>query len=105
MLISNSDNPGELANSSKVTKEQTHPSENGVSSGTSGWLQSFAKRLIPNGLPVSSKLAISFGIMITIGMSLLGAVIVHNQTKLLNKKIHTYGRTIVNQMALAAKEP
>lgn len=68
-------------------------------------LRSLGKSWGLSSLPVSTKLAISIGIMITIGMSLLGAVIIHNQTKLLNQQTYTYGRTVVGQMAQAAKEP
>ncbi len=103
MVITNGNNPDELTDSSEVVMEQTHESDS--SADPKGWPKSFSKLLIPPGLPVSTKLAISIGIMITIGMSLLGATIIHNQTKLLNQQIHTYGRTVVDQMAQAAKEP
>lgn len=62
-----------------------------------GWL--------PVKIPVAVKLAISIGILISAGMSLLGAVIVHNQTHLLNQQMHVFGHTVVNQMAESAKEP
>ena len=103
MVISNSNNPDELTGSSEVIIEQTHKSDS--NSGPLGWLKSFGRLLIPPSLAVSTKLAISIGIMISIGMSLLGAAIIHNQTKLLNQQTHTYGRTVVDQMAQAAKEP
>jgi len=60
---------------------------------------------LPTRFPVAIKLAFSIGILITVGMSLLGAVIIHNQIELLNKQIYLNGRTVVLQMAESAKEP
>lgn len=102
MVVSSSNNMDKLAGSSEAAKEQTRESN---SSNSPGRLKSFSKLLIPTGLAVSTKLAISIGIMISIGMSLLGAAIIHNQTQLLNQQTQTYGRTVVDQMAQAAKEP
>jgi adenylate cyclase len=63
------------------------------------------RRLLPTHIPVAIKLAIYIGILISVGMSLLGAVIIHNQSELLNRQIHSTGRTVVSQMAESAKEP
>ncbi len=63
------------------------------------------KPFIPKRFPVAIKLAFSIGVLITVGMSLLGAVIIHNQIDLLNKQIYSNGRTVVVQMAESAKEP
>ena len=101
-MISNNNNPDKLAASSRASREQAR--EPG-SSNSSEQLESFDKLLITSGLAVSTKLAISIGIMISIGMSLLGATIIHNQTQFLNQQTQTYGRTVVDQMAQAAKEP
>lgn len=65
----------------------------------------FARRLLPSYIPVTIKLAISIGIMISVGMAILGVVIIHNQTQLLNRQIHTFGRTVVSQLAQSAREP
>ena len=63
------------------------------------------KLFIPKRFPVAIKLAFSIGVLITVGMSLLGAVIIHNQIDLLNKQVYSNGRTVVVQMAESAKEP
>lgn len=63
------------------------------------------KPFIPSRFPVALKLAFSIGVLITVGMSLLGAVIIHNQIDLLNKQVYSNGRTVVLQMAESAKEP
>ncbi|NOY66843.1 MAG: HAMP domain-containing protein [Gammaproteobacteria bacterium] len=55
-------------------------------------------------IPIAIKLAIAIGILLTIAMSMLGALIVNNQTQLLNRQIHSTGRTVVQQMAESAKE-
>lgn len=62
-------------------------------------------RYLPRHVPVAFKLAVSISLTTTIGMSLLGAVIIHNQTDLLNRNMLTFGRTVVQQMAQSAKEP
>lgn len=70
-----------------------------------GLLLRFASRLLPDYIPVTIKLAISIGIMISVGMAILGVVVIHNQTQLLNRQIHTFGRTLVSQLAQSAREP
>ena len=66
---------------------------------------SHLRSLFPNQLSISVKLAIYIGILLTAAMGLLGAVIIHDQTSLLNRQIHSTGRTMVSQMAESAKEP
>ena len=61
-------------------------------------------KLLPKHIPISMKLAIAIGILLTIAMSLLGALLVNNQTKLLNDHTQSTGRTIIQQMAQSAKE-
>lgn len=70
-----------------------------------GFVVRALKLIIPSRFPVAIKLAFSMGILITAGMSLLGAVIIHNQIELLNDQIYSNGRTVVVQMAESAKEP
>lgn len=60
---------------------------------------------LPQRVPVAVKLALWLSLMTTAGMSLLGAVIVHDQTDLLNRNMLTFGHTVVEQMAESAKEP
>jgi len=62
------------------------------------------RSFFPKHIPIAIKLAIAIGILLTVAMSLLGALIVQNQTQLLNRQIHSTGRTIVHQMAASAKE-
>lgn len=62
-------------------------------------------RRLPAQVPFAVKLALSISVLISVGMALLGAVIVHNQTRLLNQQMHTFGGTVVAQMANSAKEP
>lgn len=73
--------------------------------GLYGLLLRFFGFFVPARFPVAIKLAFSIGVLITVGMSLLGAVIIHNQIDLLNKQIYSNGRTVVVQMAESAKEP
>jgi len=61
-------------------------------------------RLLPRHIPIATKLAITIGILLTLVMALLGALIVNNQTQLLTKQTHSTGRTLVHQMAESAKE-
>ena len=62
------------------------------------------RALFPKHIPIGIKLAIAIGILLTLAMSLLGALIVTNQTKMLNLQIQSTGRTVVHQMAESAKE-
>ena len=86
-----------------------HTSENQVSSSFFGDLIKniilLGARFRPSRLSVAIKLALFISIMITVAMSLLGAVIIHNQIQLLNRQINSTGRTVVMQMAESAKEP
>lgn len=66
---------------------------------------SHLRSLLPTQLSISVKLAIYIGILLTVAMGSLGAVIIHDQTSLLNRQIHSTGRTVVSQMAESAKEP
>lgn len=62
------------------------------------------KGLLPKHVPIGIKLAIAIGILLTVAMSLLGALIVNNQTQLLDEQIQSTGRTVVHQMAESSKE-
>lgn len=55
--------------------------------------------LVPKYIPVAIKLAISIGIMLTLIMSLLGAVIIHNQTKLIRTQLTDRTNTLVQTHA------
>jgi adenylate cyclase len=62
------------------------------------------KHILPRHIPIGIKLAVAIGILLTVAMSLLGAIIVSNQTQLLNRQIQSTGRTVAHQMAESAKE-
>ena len=70
-----------------------------------GALRKRACLYLPARIPVAVKLAVSIGLLVTLGMSLLGAVVIQNQTRLLGSNMHTFGETVVRQMAESAKEP
>jgi len=62
-------------------------------------------RFWPTYVPIALKLSLSIGVMLSLIMFLLGAIIIHNQTELLNHQILSSGRIVVKQMAESAKEP
>ncbi len=68
-------------------------------------LRQRATTWLPSRIPVAVKLAISIGLLVTLGMTLLGAVVIQNQTRLLTQNMRTFGQTVVRQMAESAKEP
>ncbi|MHB1239145.1 MAG: adenylate/guanylate cyclase domain-containing protein [Gammaproteobacteria bacterium] len=63
------------------------------------------RKLRPSHAPIAYKLAFVIALLITLGMALLGSIIISNQTRLLRAQIDTFGRTVVQQMAESAKEP
>jgi adenylate cyclase len=56
-------------------------------------------------IPLAVKFAAAIGFIITLTMTLLGGVIVHNQTQILDRQVHATGRTVVAQMAKSTTEP
>lgn len=56
-------------------------------------------------IPVAVKFALVIGIVITVAMSLLGALVIHTQKQILTHQIHATGRTVVAQMAKSTTEP
>ena len=65
-----------------------------------GW-----SRWWPRRIPIVYKLALSIGTLISLGMMLLGTLIIYNQTQLLQHQINDFGTTIVGQMAASARDP
>jgi adenylate cyclase len=63
------------------------------------------RNYLPSRVPVGVKLAIAIGILLTIAMSLLGFLIVQDQSRLLNQQAQSTGRIVVGQMAESAKDP
>ncbi len=60
---------------------------------------------LPEYFPIAYKLALLFTLLISLGMSILGLVVVNKQTHLLQKQMNNFGQTVVNQLAESAKEP
>jgi adenylate cyclase len=63
------------------------------------------QRLQPQHFPIAYKLALIITLVITVGMSLLGMVVVDNQTRLLRQQMNQFGHALINQMAETVKEP
>lgn len=58
----------------------------------------------PRYFPIAYKLALVLTIMITLGMGLLGLIIVSNQTGILTQQINEFGQTSVSQLGESSKE-
>lgn len=63
------------------------------------------QNLQPQHFPIAYKLALIITLVITVGMSLLGMVIVDDQTRLLRQQMNQFGHALSHQMAETAKEP
>lgn len=61
--------------------------------------------LQPRHFPIAYKLALIITLVITSGMTLLGMVVVDNQTRLLRQQMNQFGHALIRQMADSAKEP
>lgn len=61
--------------------------------------------LQPRHFPIAYKLALIITLVITSGMTLLGMVIVDNQTRLLRQQMNQFGHALIRQMADSVKEP
>jgi len=59
---------------------------------------------VPKHFPIAYKLALIITLLIVVGMTLLGMVIVKNQTQLLRQQMHEFGQTVVTQLAESSKE-
>jgi len=79
----------------------------GVLSGISIKLRQKFEQLrnfMPARIPIAVKLSFAISLLITVGMTLLGSVIISNQEKLLRNQINAHGITIAAQLAESAKE-
>lgn len=56
-------------------------------------------------LPVAYKMLVGFSLIITVGMGILGVIVLHSQDKLMRHQLNEYGMTIVNQYAASATDP
>lgn len=60
--------------------------------------------LRPTHIPIAYKLALILIVLITSGMSLLGLMIITNQSTLLRKQINEFGQAMVQHLAESSKE-
>ncbi len=67
--------------------------------------RNFFGTLVPSRIPIAYKLAIILTILIGSGMTLLGLMIVSNQSQLLREQINDFGQTMVDHIAESSKEP
>ncbi len=67
-------------------------------------LGAYIVRLGPKQVPIAYKLAIILTVLIASGMSLLGLMIVSNQSNLLRTQINEFGQTMVDHLAESSKE-
>jgi len=90
----------------------TQPSEQALPPGirASRFARAWAKflrgvySLRPTHIPIAYKLALILIVLITSGMSLLGLMIISNQSDLLRKQINDFGEAMVQQLAESSKE-
>lgn len=68
------------------------------------WRQAIRRRL-PERIPIASKLALVFTLLIGGGMVLLGILVGSNQTRLLEQQIERFGNTLARQVADSVGEP
>ncbi|GAB4357048.1 MAG: hypothetical protein Kow006_24600 [Gammaproteobacteria bacterium] len=68
-------------------------------------LRKFAARPNFDSIPIAIKLALTIGLLITLIMSLMGALLVYNQSRLMGNQIAATGQSMAQQLAEAAKEP
>ncbi len=60
---------------------------------------------LPGRLPFAARLAVSISLLISVVMLLTGALMIRNQSELLERNMRTFGQTVVQQAAESAKEP
>lgn len=60
--------------------------------------------MLPKHIPIALKLSFVISLLITLGMVLLGSVVITNQEKLLRGQITAHGNTIASQLAESVKE-
>jgi len=72
---------------------------------TSSILLRLWRSLQPRYFPIAYKLALLITLVIALGMSLLGAIVIKNQTQLLHRQMKAFGQTLAVQTAATAKEP
>ncbi|WP_126456126.1 adenylate/guanylate cyclase domain-containing protein [Sulfuriflexus mobilis] len=59
---------------------------------------------LPRHIPIAVKLSFAISLLVTLGMVLLGSVVITNQEKLLRSQINAHGNTVAIQLAESSKE-
>lgn len=59
---------------------------------------------LPSHIPIAYKFALAITVLITLGMTLLGMLIVSNQTNLLRAQMNEFGQAVVRQLAESSQE-
>jgi adenylate cyclase len=59
----------------------------------------------PRQIPIAYKLSLIISALITLGMIVLGSVVITNQKQLLQQQIDAHGHSVAGQLAESAKEP
>ncbi len=66
--------------------------------------RSIGRLRLPEYFPIAYKLALLLTILISLGMGILGLVVVSKQTRLLQNQMNHFGQTVVTQLAESARE-
>jgi adenylate cyclase len=82
---------------------QKHGSSNDASPAKHRNLSVF-RFLMPSQLPIAIKLAAAIGVLLTVAMLLLGALIVNHQKGFLESQLRATGQTVTHQLAGAVRE-
>lgn len=61
--------------------------------------------LLPDYFPVAWKLGLSISLLISVGMAVLGTVLLNNQVERMQAQADGFGRAIASQLADTAREP
>jgi len=62
------------------------------------------QNMLPKHIPIALKLSFVISLLISLGMAILGSVVITNQEKLLRNQINAHGNTIASQLAQSTKE-
>ncbi len=90
----------------RVLTQNEQPSEHAPSrSGALSALRHWYVAHSPRHIPIAYKLAFIMTVLITGGLSVLGLVVINNQSEVLRHQANAFGQTVVLQLAESAKEP
>lgn len=90
-----------------MAKQQTNKTTRFLDYGKTHSLKGLGSRLrryLPRQIPIAVKLSFAVSLLVTLGMVLLGSVVITNQEKLLRNQIDAHGNTVAIQLAESAKE-